>query len=79
MLVIRGEAGIGKSTLLEYAAEHADGFTILRAAGFEAEADLAFAGVYGLLRPRSRAARRGPGDAGTGTRRGARACAVGGA
>ena len=51
VLVIRGEAGIGKSTLLEYAAEYADGFTILRAAGFEAEADLAFAGVYGLLRP----------------------------
>ncbi len=51
VLVIRGEAGIGKSTLLDYAAEHAGGFTILRAAGFEAEADLAFAGIYGLLRP----------------------------
>ena len=51
MLVIRGEAGIGKSALLDYAADQATGFTVLRAAGFEAEADLAFAGVYGLLRP----------------------------
>lgn len=51
VLVLRGEAGIGKSALLDYAADQAAGFTVLRAAGFEAEADLAFAGVYGLLRP----------------------------
>ena len=51
VLVIRGEAGIGKSALLDYAAAQATGFTVLRAAGFEAEADLAFAGAYGLLRP----------------------------
>jgi len=51
VLVVRGEAGIGKSALLDYTAQRADGFTVLRAAGFEAEADLAFAGVYGLLRP----------------------------
>jgi DNA-binding CsgD family transcriptional regulator len=50
-LVVRGEAGIGKSALLDEAAERAGDFTVLRAAGFEAEADLAFAGVFGLLRP----------------------------
>jgi DNA-binding CsgD family transcriptional regulator len=51
-LVVRGEAGIGKSALLEYAVRQAaPGMMILRAAGVEAEADLAFAGLHGLLRP----------------------------
>src|SRR5262245_55939790 len=50
-LVVRGEPGIGKSALLDYAAEHAEGMTVLTTAGVEAEADLAFAGLYGLLRP----------------------------
>jgi DNA-binding CsgD family transcriptional regulator len=50
-LVVRGEPGIGKSALLDYAAERADRMDVLRTAGIEAEADLAFAGLYGLLRP----------------------------
>jgi DNA-binding CsgD family transcriptional regulator len=50
-LIVRGEAGIGKSALLDYAAERADGMQLLTTAGVEAESDLAFAGVYGLLRP----------------------------
>ena len=54
-LIIRGEAGIGKSALLEYAASRARAragkITVLRTTGFEAEADLAFAGMYGLMRP----------------------------
>ena len=50
-LVLRGEAGIGKSALLEYAAEHAGEMLVLRASGVEAESDLAFAGLYGLVRP----------------------------
>jgi DNA-binding CsgD family transcriptional regulator len=50
-LVLRGEAGIGKTALLAYAAEGARGGTVLRTAGVEAEAGLAFAGLYGLLRP----------------------------
>jgi AAA ATPase domain len=50
-LVVRGEAGIGKSALLDYAAARADGMDLLRTAGVEAESDLAFAGLYGLLRP----------------------------
>jgi len=50
-LVLLGEAGIGKSTLLAYAEEEATGFTILRASGTESEAELAFSGLADLLRP----------------------------
>jgi DNA-binding CsgD family transcriptional regulator len=50
-LVVRGEAGIGKSALLEYAAENAGEMVVLTATGVEAEADLAFGGVFGLVRP----------------------------
>ena len=50
-LIVRGEAGIGKSALLDYAAARADRMQLLTTAGVEAEADLAFAGLYGLLRP----------------------------
>jgi DNA-binding CsgD family transcriptional regulator len=50
-LIVRGEAGIGKTALLDYAAARADGMQLLATAGVEAEADLAFAGLYGLLRP----------------------------
>ena len=50
-LVVRGEPGIGKSALLEYAADRAGDMVVLTTAGVEAEADLAFAGLYGLLRP----------------------------
>jgi DNA-binding CsgD family transcriptional regulator len=50
-LVVRGEAGIGKTALLEQAAERSDGTLVLRASGLEAESDLAFAGLYGLVRP----------------------------
>ena len=49
--MLRGEAGIGKTALLARAAERATGNTVLRTAGVEAESDLAFAGLYGLLRP----------------------------
>ena len=51
-LVVRGEAGIGKSALLGYAVQQAaPGMLVLRADGVEAESDLAFAGLHGLLRP----------------------------
>ena len=50
-LVVRGEPGIGKTALLEYAAERGSEITVLRATGVEAESDLAFAGLYGLVRP----------------------------
>jgi DNA-binding CsgD family transcriptional regulator len=50
-LVLRGETGIGKTALLTYASERAGSGTVLRTVGVEAESDLAFAGLYGLLRP----------------------------
>jgi hypothetical protein len=50
-LVVRGEAGIGKSAVLGYAVQQALGMLVLRADGVEAESDLAFAGLHGLLRP----------------------------
>jgi DNA-binding CsgD family transcriptional regulator len=50
-LIVRGEPGIGKSALFDYAATRADGMQLLTTAGVEEEADLAFAGLYGLLRP----------------------------
>ena len=50
-LVIRGEAGMGKTALLEYAAERSGGRTVLRVAGVEGESDLGFAGLDGLMRP----------------------------
>jgi DNA-binding CsgD family transcriptional regulator len=50
-LVVRGEAGIGKTTLLEYAVDQAEGMTIVRALGVESEAELQFSGLLELLRP----------------------------
>ena len=50
-LVVRGEAGMGKSAMLAYATERADAIRVLRATGVEAEADLAFAGLHGLMWP----------------------------
>ena len=52
-LIISGDAGVGKSALLEYAAREAagSGFRVLRAAGVETEAELSFAGLHMLLRP----------------------------
>jgi DNA-binding CsgD family transcriptional regulator len=49
-LLIRGEAGIGKTALLDHAGE-SSGFRILRCAGTEPEHDLTFAGLEQLLRP----------------------------
>lgn len=48
---VRGEAGIGKTTLLDAVAAAATDCRVLRAAGVEAEVDIAFGGLYGLLRP----------------------------
>ena len=49
-LVVRGEAGVGKSALLEYAVEAA-GMRVARAAGVESEMELAFAGLHLLCAP----------------------------
>ena len=50
-LVVRGEAGIGKSALLEYATTRASGFRVARATGVESEMELAFAGLQQLCAP----------------------------
>jgi DNA-binding CsgD family transcriptional regulator len=51
VLVIRGEAGVGKSALLEDARQRASGMQILACAGVEAESALPFAALHQLLRP----------------------------
>ncbi len=50
-LVVRGEAGIGKSALLNEAIERADGMQVLRARGVESEVDVAYSGLHELFRP----------------------------
>jgi DNA-binding CsgD family transcriptional regulator len=50
-LVVRGEPGIGKTALLDYARQRAAPMVVLSATGVEAESDLAFAGLHELLRP----------------------------
>ncbi|HEY5879303.1 MAG TPA: AAA family ATPase [Nakamurella sp.] len=51
VLVVTGEPGIGKTTLLTDIADSLTGMTVLRATGTEAERDLPFAGLGQLLRP----------------------------
>jgi DNA-binding CsgD family transcriptional regulator len=50
-LVVHGEAGIGKSTLLAGAIEAAADFRVLRARGYESESGIPFAGLLDLLTP----------------------------
>src|ERR1700758_1986019 len=49
VLVIRGEAGVGKTALLEYLVERAAGCVVARAAGVQVDMELAFAGLQQLL------------------------------
>jgi hypothetical protein len=51
VLVVRGEAGIGKTALLEYVAEQSTGCRVARAVGVQAEMELAFAGLHHLCAP----------------------------
>jgi DNA-binding CsgD family transcriptional regulator len=51
VLVVRGEAGSGKTALLEYLAANASGFRVARAAGVESEMELAYAGLHQLCTP----------------------------
>ena len=51
VLVLRGQAGAGKSALLQDAIEQASDLQVLEARGIESEAELAFAGLHQLLRP----------------------------
>jgi len=51
VLVLRGEAGVGKTALLEYLLDEASGCRIVRAAGAESEMELAYAGLQQLCAP----------------------------
>ena len=51
VVVLRGEAGVGKTALLEYLLERASGCRIARAAGVESEMELPFAGLHQLCAP----------------------------
>jgi DNA-binding CsgD family transcriptional regulator len=51
VVVVRGEAGVGKTALLHYCAAHASGFRVAQIAGVEAEMELPFAGVHQLCAP----------------------------
>jgi DNA-binding CsgD family transcriptional regulator len=50
-LVLRGEAGIGKTALLEYLIASASDVTVVRAVGVQSDMELAFAGLHQLCAP----------------------------
>ncbi|MHA5053887.1 helix-turn-helix transcriptional regulator [Streptomyces sp. SD15] len=51
VLVLRGEAGIGKTELLKYLLDRATGCRIVRAAGVQSEMELSYAGLHQLCAP----------------------------
>ncbi len=60
VLVVHGEPGVGKSALLEYAVEAAQGFRVARTSGVEAEMELPFAAAQQLCSPFSELMQRLP-------------------
>ncbi len=50
-LVVRGDAGVGKSSLLDYLEQQAAGCRVQRAVGVQSEMELPFAGVHQLCAP----------------------------
>jgi hypothetical protein len=50
-LVLRGEAGVGKTALLDYLLEQARGCRVARASGVQSEMELPFAGLHQLCAP----------------------------
>jgi DNA-binding CsgD family transcriptional regulator len=59
-LVVRGETGMGKTALLDYAAEQADGFRVVRLTGVESERELGYAALHQFLHPMLDRVRRLP-------------------
>jgi DNA-binding CsgD family transcriptional regulator len=51
VLVVRGEPGVGKTALLDYLDEQAEGCRVVHVAGVQSEMDFAFAGLHQLLAP----------------------------
>lgn len=60
-IVLRGEAGVGKTALLSYLAERASGLQVLTAVGVESEMELPYAGLHQLCAPVLDALERVPG------------------
>jgi DNA-binding CsgD family transcriptional regulator/tetratricopeptide (TPR) repeat protein len=60
-LMVRGEAGVGKTALLEYLVESARDLTVVRAVGVEFDMELAFAGLHQLCAPLLEGLERLPG------------------
>jgi DNA-binding CsgD family transcriptional regulator len=50
-LVLTGQAGIGKSALVQYAVDVASGFRVVRTAGVESEMAFGYAGVHQVVLP----------------------------
>jgi DNA-binding CsgD family transcriptional regulator len=50
-LVVRGEAGVGKTALLEYAVQSASDLQVARAVGVESEMELPFAALHQVFAP----------------------------
>jgi DNA-binding CsgD family transcriptional regulator len=50
-MLLTGEAGIGKTALLDYLVDAASDFTVARAVGVESEMELAFASLHQLCAP----------------------------
>jgi hypothetical protein len=50
-VVLRGEAGIGKTALLDHCVGQATAFSVVRVAGAESEMELPFAGLHQLCAP----------------------------
>ncbi len=51
VLVLRGEAGVGKTALLDYLTARAGGCRVVQIAGVESDMELAFAGLQQLCAP----------------------------
>jgi DNA-binding CsgD family transcriptional regulator len=49
-ILLRGEAGMGKTALLEYLTESVDGWRVARCVGIESEMELAYSGLHQLCR-----------------------------
>ena len=50
-IVLRGEAGVGKTALLQYLVESTSGLNVVRAVGVESEMELSFASLHQLCAP----------------------------
>src|SRR4029453_8278443 len=51
VIVLRGEAGVGKSALLRYVSEQVAGWHVLTAVGVESEMEMAYSGLHQLCGP----------------------------